>query len=250
MSKALVNIKTIASSISGGMGDSTGKYEFTLSRHLLSGWRELNLFLNQEFDVKTQILEVDNVINCPCDFVYETKVGVRDKVTGRIAILSLDRSVKKESLNQDQSAKRVNDIFCGEYSGDYYTFYNAYRRGDFLGELYGQGRGVHCAGYYSIDKKLGEIYIGSLIPEDSEIVIEYKSDGISDGLKLVPSECELTLSYWAKARFYEEKKDWNAATWNNNEYEKHYNKLKRLYNFQSALYASAELNKSFSPTNY
>lgn len=250
MSKALVSIKTIASNISSGLGDSTGKFEFTLGRHLLSGWRELNLFLNQEFDVKTEVLEVDNCINLPCDFVYETKVGIRDKKTGIIAVLSLDKSVQREKLNQKQSQERIDSIFYGEYAGEYYPFYNCFRNGNFLGELYGFGRGVHCAGYYNIDKKTGEIYIGSLVPEGSEIVIEYKSDGISEGLKLVPSECEMTLSYWAKARFYEEKRDWNAAQYNEAEYERHYNKLKRLYNFQSALYASAELNKSFSPTNY
>lgn len=248
MSKALVPIKVIASNLAAGMGDSTGKYEFTLGRHLLSGWREMNLFLNQEFDVKTAILEHNNVVCLPSDFVYETKVGILKN--GHLAVLSLDKSVQREKLNQKESERRINDIFCGEYSGSMYPFYNCFRNGNFLGELYGWGRGVHCAGYYNIDKKTGEIYIGSLVPEGAEIVVEYKSDGISEGLKLVPSEAELCLSYWAKARFYEERKDYNSATWNNNEYEKHYNKLKRLYNFQNALYAAAELNKSFSQTNY
>lgn len=248
MAKALVSIKTIASNLSAGMGDSTGKYEFTLGRHLLSGWRELNLFLNQEFSVKTAVLEFDNTVCLPDDFVYETKVGILRN--GHLAVLSLDKSVQKEKLNQSQSQKRVNDIFCGEYSGDMYPFYNVFRNGNFLGEMYGWGRGVHTNGYYNIDKKTGEIQIGSLVPEDAEIVIEYKSDGISDGLKLVPSECEMCLSYWAKARFYEEKGNLNLAMYNNAEYERHYNKLKRLYNFQSALYASAELNRSFSQTNY
>lgn len=248
MSKALVSIKTIASNISAGMGDSTGKYEFTISRHLLSGWREMNLFLNQDFSVKTAILEFDNVIEMPCDFVYETKVGILHN--GHLAVLSLDRNVKAEPLNQTQSEERLNSIFCGQYSGDMYPFYNCFRNGNFLGELYGFGRGVHCAGYYNIDKKAGEIQIGSLVPKDAEIVIEYKSDGISDGLKLVPSEVEMALSYWAKARFYEEKEKLTLAQYNNAEYERHYNKLKRLYNFQSALYASAKLNESFSPTNY
>lgn len=249
MSKALVSIKTMASNISAGMGDSTGKYEFTISRHLLSGWRELNLFLNQEFSVKTAILEFDNVVSLPCDFVYQTKVGILHE-NGRLAVLSLDKSIKPEKLNQTQSQQRINDIFCGEYFGDIYPFYNCFRNGNFLGELYGFGRGVYSPGYYNIDKKSGEIQIGSLVPEGAEIVIEYKSDGISDGLKLVPSETEMCLSYWAKARFYEEKGNLNLAEWNNREYEKHYNKLQRLYNFQSALYASAELNKSFSETNY
>lgn len=248
MSKALVSLKTIASNISAGMGDSTGKYEFTISRHLLSGWRELNLYLNQDFCVKTAVLEYDNVITLPCDFVFETKVGVLCK--GKLAVLSLDRSIRPEKLNQSQSEQRINDIFYGQYLDFAYPFYNAFRNGNFLGELYGFGRGVYCAGYYNIDKKNGEIQIGSMFPKDAEFVIEYKSDGISEGLKLVPSEAEMCLSYWAKARFYEERRDFNSAEWNNREYEKHYNKLKRLYNFQSALYASAELNESFSPTNY
>ena len=248
MSKALVPIRTLASDISAGMGDSTGKFEFTISRHLLSGWREMNLYLNQEFNIKTEVLEYDNVVNLPCDFVFETKVGILHN--GHLAVLSLDKTVQPEKLNQTQSEKRVSDIFLGEYGGERYPFYNAFRNGNFLGELYGQGRGVHCAGYYNIDKKTGEIYIGSMVPDGAEIVIEYKSDGISDGLKLVPTEAALCLSYWAKARFYEERKDYASASWNNNEYEKHYNKLKRLYNFQNALYAAATLNESFSPTNY
>jgi len=248
MSKALIPIKTIASSISAGLSDSTGKFEFTILRHLLSGWRELNLFLNQEFDIKTAVLSADNVVCLPENFVFETKVGILHN--GHLAVLSLDKSVQREKLNQSQSQERVASIFAGEYTGDMFPFYNVFRNGNFLGEMYGWGRGVHCAGYYNIDKKTGEIYIGSLVPEGAEIVIEYKSDGISDGLKLVPSEAEMCLSYWAKARFYEERRDFQAAEWNNREYEKHYNKLKRLYNFQNALYASAELNKSFSVTNY
>lgn len=248
MSKALVSIKTIASSLSAGMGDSTGKYEFTLGRHLLSGWREMNLYLNQEFNVKTAVLEYDNTVVLPCDFVFETKVGILHN--GHLAVLSLDKSVKAEKLTQQQSQERVACIFAGEYSGDMYPFYNAFRNGNFLGELYGWGRGLHCAGYYNIDRKTGEIQIGSLVPDGAEIVIEYKSDGISDGLKLVPSEVELCLSYWAKARFYEDKGNLQLAMYNNNEYERHYNKLKRLYNFQNALYASAKLNTHFSETNY
>lgn len=248
MSKALVPIDVIAENIVAGMGDSTGKFKYTISRHLLSGWRELNLFVNQDFEVKSAVLEYDNVIEMPCDFVYETKVGILHN--NHLAVLSLDKGIKKENLNQEQSEKQLQSIFRGEYYGDVYPFYNTFRNGNYLGELYGLGRGVHCAGYYNIDKAKGEIFIGSLVPKGAEIVIEYKSDGISDGLKLVPTEAEICLSYWAKARFYEEREKLQLAQYNQLEYERHYNKLKRLYNFRSALYASAEINKSFSLTNY
>jgi len=248
MSKALVSIKTLASKISGQLGDSVGKYEYTLGLHLMSGWREMNLYLNQEFSVKTAVLEYDNVITLPCDFVFETKVGVL--CNGKLAILSLDKSVRPEKLNQTQSEERIKDIFYGQYLDFAYPFYNAFRNGNFLGELYGFGRGVYCPGYYNIDKKNGEIQIGSMFPPDAEFVIEYKSDGISEGLKLIPSETETCLTHWAKARYFEDKRDSYWCSWHQNEYEKHYNKLKRLYNFQNALYAAAELNESFSPTNY
>lgn len=248
MSKALVPLSTIADGICAGMGDSMGKYKFTIMRHLLSGYRQLNLYLMPCTEVKTAVLEFDNVIPLPCDFVYQTKVGILKD--GHLAVLSLDRSIRRETKSQMESEKHLDRIFCGEYSGSMYPFYNCFRNGQSLGELYGWGRGVHSAGYYNIDKNNGEIYIGSLVPKDAEIVIEYKSDGISDGLKLVPSEVEMTLSYWAKARYYEERGDLRMAQWNEQKYEQMYNQAKRLYNNLSPLYMSAEINKSFSPTNY
>lgn len=248
MSKALIPIDVIASNLSAGIGDSTNRFKFTFLRHLLSGWRELNLYVGQDTEIKTAVLEVDNVISLPCDFVYETKVGILHN--NCLAVLSLDKSIKPQCETQEESTHQVADIFAGVFAGDVYPFYNCFRGGDFLGELYGYGRGVHCAGYYNIDKKNGEIYIGSLVPEGAEIVIEYKADGISNGLKLVPTEMEMCLSYWAKARFYEERKDYTSATYNQREYERAYNKVKRLYNFKSALYMAAEINSFFSPSNY
>jgi len=67
---------------------------------------------------------------------------------------------------------------------------------------------------------------------------------------IVPSEMEMCLSYWAKARFYEERKDYRSAEWNEAKYLEHYYQVKRLYNFKNALYMSAKINESFSPTNY
>jgi len=245
---SLIPIDRIAENICAGMGDSTGKYKFTVSRHLLSGYRQLNLFVGQDFNVKTEVLEYDNAISLPCDFIYETKVGIRYK--GNIAILSLDKNVGSQKLNDSKTEQYLNSIWDGGFIGDAYTFYNYNYRSQNLGELYGYGRGVINSGCYNINKKDGCIYIGSLIPEGAEVVLEYKSDGISDGLKLVPSEMEMCLSYWAKARFYEERKDYTSARWNEEKYLEHYYQVKRLYNFKNALYMAAEINTSFSPTNF
>ncbi len=248
MSKSLVPLDVIASNCCAGMGDSTNRFKFTISRHLLSGYRQLNLFVGQDTEIKTEVLEYDNAINLPCDFVYETKVGIL--YNNNLAVLTLDKSIKKEALTQQASQTFVDNVFDGVFAGNSYPFYNCFRGGSYLGELYGQGRGVYSEGFYNLDRKDGVIYIGSLVPEGAEIVIEYKSDGISDGLKLVPSELEMCLSYWAKARFYEERGNLNLASWNENLYKEHYYMVKRLYNFKTALYMSASINESFSPTNY
>lgn len=249
MASNLVPIDIIARNIASGMGDSTGKFIFPITRHLLSGYREMNLFVGKDFNVKTAILEHDNVVCLPKDFVYETKVGVLYK--GHLAVLSLSKDVKRRKISQSEAEKELNDIWEGEYGLNLgYTFYNCFRGGNSLGEMYGYGRGVTANGFYSIDKKNGEIYIGSLIPKEAEIVVEYKSDGISDGLKLVPTEMEMCLSYYAKARFYEERRDFQAASWNEERFRQQRYKIKTLYNFKNALYFATDINEMFSQTNY
>jgi len=248
MAKALVSLDTISLDICADLGDSVGKYRFTLLRKLLEGWRDMHLYVDQDFSVKTAILEYNNAINLPSDFVYETKVGILYQ--GYLAVLSLDRNVQKQTLSQQASEDCLNDIWCGTYSGDWcYPFYNCYRGSEFLGEMYGLGRGVPQAGFYNIDKKDGVIYIGSLVPEGGEVVVEYKSDGVSEGIKLVPTEMAMALKYFAKSEFYADKNPTQSQI-NRNNYEREYNKVKRLYNFQTALYMSQKINESFSPTNY
>lgn len=248
MAKALVSLDTIALDIAADLGDSTGKYRFTLLRKLLEGYREFHLYVDQDFSVKTAVLEYDNTVNLPSDFVYETKVGILYQ--GYLAVLTLDKNVQKQRLSQEESESQLNNIWCGNYGWDIgYPFYNCYRGSEFLGELYGLGRGVPNAGFYNLDRKDGVIYIGSLVPEGAEVVVEYKSDGISEGLKLVPTEIVMALKYYAKSEFYADKNP-NQSQINRSYYEREYNKVKRLYNFRSALYMSQKINESFSPTNY
>lgn len=248
MSKALIPIDIIASGICSGMGDSTNRKKYRITQHLLSGYKELHLFIGQDISIKTAILSYDNTINLPCDFVYVTKVGAL--YNGNLAVLSLDKSVRKQSLTQSQSQEQLDAIFNGVFSGQGSTFYNCFRGGNYLGEMYGHGRGVLTSGYYSIEKTDGVINIGSQLPIGAEVVIEYKSDGISSGLKLVPTEMENVITNWAKWKYNEDIKDKYWAEYYEIRYEKTYNKLQRFYNTETALYMAATINESFSPTNY
>lgn len=247
MSKSLIPLEVVSSDLCADLGDSTGKWKFKLTRHLLAAYRKMHLFIDQDFDVRTAVLEYDNVIQLPCDFVYETKVGIM--YNGCLAVLTLDKSIQPKSLTDTECTNYLNGIFDGSFTENGYYFYNAYRRSAYLGELYGYGRYVTNNGFYNLNRKEGEIYIGSHVPIGAEIVIEYKSDGVSDGLKLVPVEMREALEFYAKFRWYADKNITQSQV-NKNYYEEEYYRIKRLYNFRSALYMTSKINEYFSPTNY
>lgn len=244
----LIPLSVIAENVVSG--DSNGKYKFNSLRYILEGYRKMHMFLSDAIEVKTQVLEVDNAIELPCDFIFETKVGIRRKGTQHIAMLTLDKSLGRHNLNDTDTKKYIDNIWEGSYIGDPYIFYNYVRGANFVGELYGYGRGVWNSGLYNIDKSKGLMYVGSLIREDTEVILEYKSDGLSDGLKLVPVEWEPSLNYFGKMKYYEDKGDLNKAVYFQSKYEIEYNIIKRLYNFRTALFMAANINESFSPTNY
>jgi hypothetical protein len=247
MGKSLVSLDVVANDLCSDMGDSTYKHKAKFSRHLLAGYRQLSMFISPSKEVKTVILSYDNQISMPCDFMYVTKVGVRRN--GCIAVLSLSNDVGKTRLNDTECCDYLNSVWDSGYAGATYPFYNAWGAGGYYyGELYGMGRTVLNEGTYSVDKVNGIIYIGSNIPTDAEIVIEYVGDGISQGIKYVPMELKECLQYYAKAEFYADRNVTQSQI-NENKYKKKYNNLKRYYNHQRPIDFAAKVNESFSPTN-
>jgi hypothetical protein len=241
MSKALTNIEVIADDVAADLGDSNSRYKFSILRKLLAGYRDMNLYIGQDFCVKTAVLEVDNVIQLPEDFVYETKVGI--KHNGRIAVLSLNDDIQPKLLTQQETERQLCDIWNGNFWGNEYVFYNYYWNGG-LGELYGWGGVYNCNGYYNIDRGKGEIYIGSLLPPDAEIVIEYQSSGQIDGLTLVPTEWWNALKYYALSEWYAGK-NLNLAQYNRLAYEREYTKVKRLYSYRTALFIANSMAEHY-----
>jgi hypothetical protein len=234
MSKSLVSIDNISALICDELGDTSGtKYEFRISQYLALGYQKMHLFLDQETSFKSQILQLGSVVEMPRDFVYETKVGIeRD---GHICVLNLSTDRMKSHVQKKDSEMRdmIDRVLDGTYVGRSedagHYFYNSFgTNGDFLGELYGVGSGFFRNGMYDIDRKRGCISVGSLLPSDANLIVEYKSDGISEGLNLVPSEMFLALRYFALAEFYKE----GETGTNRNMYYNEYQNLKRLYTFK------------------
>jgi hypothetical protein len=247
MSRSLIPLDVIASDLAGDTNDSLSKNTFKFTRHLLAGYRRLNMFILPGTEVKTVILSYDNMINMPCDFLYVTKVGIRRN--GCIAVLSVSNDVGRRALSDTATCDYLNSVWNGTYVGAGYTFYNVWGNGYNYGELYGMGRTVINEGTYSIDKGNGIIYIGSNCPPDAEIVIEYVGDGISQGLKMVPMEIKECLEFYAKWKFYADRNVTQSQI-NYNYYKKEYNILKRFYNNVRAIDIASRINESFSPTNY
>lgn len=245
--RSLIEIDVISNDLCSDIGDSTYKHKIKFARHIVNGYRRLNMFLNGATEVKTVIMSYDNQIVLPCDFMYITKVAARRN--GCLAVLSVSNDVNKRRLSDTECCDYLNNIWDGSYSGIGYPFYNAWGYGNYYGELYGMGRTVINNGTYSIDKSEGILYIGSNIPTDSEIVVEYVGSGLANGLKYVPMEMKECLEFYAKFRFYADKNVTQAQI-NEGRFKKEYNILKRYYNHMTPMSFAALVNQSFSPTNF
>lgn len=247
MARSLVPLSVIVDDIAADIPGAS-KHKFKIMRHLLTAYRKMHTLLPDVFDVKTEIMDYQNVYECPCDFVFETKVGI--KIGEKIVVLNIsDDRIEPVSLGDTQVRDWMQRAWDGEAEGDPYYFYNTYYNGSFLGEMYGYGRSVRNGGLYSIDRKNGTITVGGNIPKGSQLVLEYKSDGISNGLKLVPIEWREAMEFYAKHRFYQDRNITQSQI-NLNYYKKEFNNIDRLYSFRDALYMVGEIQEMFSPSNY
>lgn len=211
MSRALVPVSEIASDICiHEIGDSTEKYHMAVMKWMAAGFKEMHLFMSPIISVKTVVMPFDNSVNMPCDFVYETKVGVRrvsDK-PGRpnpIAVLWRNYHNLKNTNNfQSGNVNTIDGIINGSIVPDEtFGFYNY----NGVNVLDGYGVGIDPKGFYDLDAANGVINVGSLWPSDTEIVVEYKCDGISNGFELIPTEMVQAVKDYALWKYYFRKND-------------------------------------------
>jgi hypothetical protein len=229
----LITIQDIAESICEDIGDTTQKYFTTLLKKCLQGYRDLHIFVTPSVCVKSIIVEADRIIPLPADFIYETKIGIMRG--DRIATLFLNKELRIGQENRftlTEAAQKIDNILLGVYVDGLTSipFYNTFRGGEFVGELYGLGNGFHPMGYYNIDRAERTLLLSSgMLPADTELIIEYKSDGLPEGLRLVPSECEMAITFYAKWQWYIDRNP-NLGIINRDEYRTEYGRLKSLYN--------------------
>lgn len=231
-------VGVIADMVCQERGDNTAAQKFWAMQLLALGFQKMHLFLNnQDIQIETvgMCMEGGSSFELPKNFIYETKVGIRRKglpgdyfipgtPPGPLCTLTLNNKMNKQGgANDTEAFNQFSDILNGNVSGecDCY-FYNSSE-----GTIGSYGRGYYSGSYYSIQN--GQIHVSPNLynlGDDLELVVEYKSDGLSDGLKLVPSEAFLALRYWCKAEMAGEGPNGeNRRMWENE-----WGTLKRLYN--------------------
>lgn len=251
MSRALTPVTILASEFCQDIRDPTEYYHEQFMKKLLRAYKNyIYRFLSPDLEVMTEIFPVSGQIELPCDFVYETKIGLLRN--DRLVTLDFNRNLRptNKTYNHTQIIDQVNYLLDGTVDpGVWYSYLNPMRNGSFLGELYGMGSGYHANTWYNIHD--GILELSSIVPDDgeTELVVEYKSTGIKDGFKLIPDEMTEAVNYKAKELFYEDT-DQRLSLAMEEKFNREYFRLKRLYSFRKPDYL-AWLFKSFDhPARY
>lgn len=222
-------VGAVADLICDEMHDNTKTKKFRLLQYISLGFQQMHLFLNPDVCIKTVVISPGQIKELPCDFMYETKVGLRDPVTKRICTIRQNnkRARSFTRKNDTESSGEVCSILGGLDVEDQCYFYNLFELGSYYGSVLAYGVGYDNNKYYDIQNN--QIHISSCMPDDAEIIVEYKSDGLSNGLVLIPSEAFLALYYFGWARYLKEGPNGSNQVM----YESEYARLKRLYSHKS-----------------
>lgn len=228
MSRPLISLKEIADTVCEDSGDVTKRYRSFVMRNIAREYGRLHRFVSNVTEVVTDVFPASNIINMPCDFLNVSKLAIRlgDRLVFIDRNYDYDTSIVQD-VNQSGAQMYIDGMFSPDYDRTVITPFYGYR-GELVLEAY--GRGVRCEGMYSVDTKNGLVLLGSVFPKGVDVVIEYMSDGISKGVKMVPSEMEPCLYNYGmyKQLFNRNDNRWRAYR---EEYDSDYYQLEMLYKF-------------------
>lgn len=140
----------------------------------MRGVKELNFDVAK--NIKTQVVSLTSVgglvLDVPVDFIRLLRVGTITN-NGQFNAFGMEGSLVNENIysgsfntnGQIPSSSTVN-------------WFANYRQGENTGGAYGLGGG-HRTAYYRYDEELGQIHFSSEVSGDTDIIIEYISDGIN-----------------------------------------------------------------------
>lgn len=210
----IVTLDSIVRNVIVSLEESSLRRYQTYLQFAIRGFRELNINGSSSPKIKHLQMLPNKAVNLPTDYVKYTKIGIC--VNGRVVTLGLDDTL---CLNEGYSE-------CGDpieiamtnvdnpnysYFSYGYPFLSHYHNNQFVDGYFGMGGGFNSRGYYRINTEKNQIQFASIIP-DSEIVLEYISDGINpDGTASVPVEATEYLINFVHWKRVEAKRDSTEA---------------------------------------
>lgn len=211
---------TLQEIIEDALGEEAldARYAARLIPIAVRGWN--TLFREALTETKTVILTFDNpnirIIDYPYDYDYYTKIGVvvtTGTGTKKIMTLSLNQYMYKptdadiaQANCTCETAETMSENLAAMQGGEipftYYTiFSNAWRGGQYVGELYGMGGGESSAGSFVPDDANARFVFSSHLPLDCEIVMEYKRFATTDMANTrIPLYAREAMIAWVKWR--------------------------------------------------
>lgn len=160
----------------------------------IRGIRELNIFRLPHIEVVEGVISPALTFDLPSDYVSYKAIGVC--IGGRIITFTNDENI---CLNRDVDEccepLAVPETPLREEGLAYsYYFLSSWRNEKLVGELYGM-HGRNELGYFKIDKNKNRIQFANTIPQ-TQIIVEYVSNGIKKGNTCVPEEILEVLISW------------------------------------------------------
>lgn len=167
----------------------SGKLNEKILQYAILGFEDLHYTTINS--VKVAYLEMDelNRVKLPNDYIDYYKIGIG--VGGQVWNLGLNNSIiipKEYECGNDAREIFINGGVPDLTSGYYYT--DHYSDGGFVGGLFGIGGGFRES-RYRIDTERRQILFDSPISR-SEIILEYRSNGIS-AQTLIPREAVASI---------------------------------------------------------
>lgn len=195
---AFIKLDTIVKQLCRRTGEPEYRNYDDILEHVVSACRQLNLLNMTTISYEVVTLNNCNAIDWPLDCVKPLIIGqVRNN---RMAILSVDEGIMPGHLNQcntiSEAENHINEIFSGNCEQ-----YQEFSIGDNWG-IRGYGCGFNNVGYVNHDKKARQSYIKGRYESGDEFVMVFKSDGVSNGMSMIPSETEMCVKSFALREYY------------------------------------------------
>ena len=197
--------------------------------------------------MKTVLLPVNanKTVDLPCDYISYSKIGVVNakgevvtyKRNDQLAKINKNKDTRMEGLPTDGSVytNYVNNPFYNYYYFNYYNGANSFH-------LYGLDSGTVTLGTYTIDEDAKVIYLGIDNSYESEIVLEYLSDGYSENMDDYDMDVQASEAMLCYLRWFNSKDSKKYSGGEVQMFKKEYYNQKRLAKMRINSFVLNEMN--------